>query len=246
MMSSARFAACAFVVLSSAQLFAAKPPKLTPAETKAAAILRDVDATMKKHKTMTADFVLIQNRKKFFRRTLALRKPNLSNVISRILTSPDFPEIKAVSDGKYSYFFPFPPTVNSKTYSRTVAPLHGGTLNLPSFALFPVRAFFDVNDAVQSEEMFAERNRSSKFKLVGERAWQNVSYSLLQKDKLMSTAKGDLHCTTWLYIGNDNIVHRQIVRFYNRSANLKRTVNDLHEMQLSNIKTANVPDTAFQ
>ena len=62
----------------------------------------------------------------------------------------------------------------------------------------------------------------------------------------MSTAKGDLHCTTWLYIGNDNIVHRQIVRFYNRSANLKRTVNDLHEMQLSNIKTANVPDTAFQ
>ena len=227
-----RFAVCAFIVILSTRLQAATPPKpslkLTLAETKAAAILRDVDATMKKHKTMTANFVVDRSCGARYLGSLLLMKPNYARVEYRYTSKKKQFTQTAGSDGKNFWIYPLAPEINPvREYSKRRLEFDEKVIYLPGGAHFFAYVFFGVDRALQLETIGQLKPR-----YVGVEQWNGASYRVLQHEENSRNRR----LTNRLFVGRDNVVQRQIITLIKVDENSRRETKCTSDMQFSNVK----------
>lgn len=243
MKTFSRLALCAVLVFSSTRMVAANTPKvapqLTPAEQKAQAILRDVDAQMKMHKTMTADFVVFGRGRARYKGSMKLMKPNFSRVEYRYLIDGKQQLQGAGSDGKNLWNYPLTDEHTEQYGKRPLEP-NEIIVMTPSVACFASHAFFGVQDALEIEDY-------EHLKYMGEQVWKDETFRVLQNDKVKNKGyKTQVRITHWLFVDKNNIVRRQVVHFYGRSFKEPKRTNILvDDLQLLNIQF-DVPMTPQQ
>lgn len=205
--------------------------KLTPAEAKAAAILRDVDAEMKKHKTMTADFLVFGSGKSRHQGSFKAMKPNYSLVRYRDLLSKK-PIIETNgSDGKH--FWTYPLVGDVKEYSKRKLEQDEKIIAIQGAATFPADAFFGIRYALYALEI--EDIKGLKY--IGEQQWNGALYRVLQHDKIGKRSSNKYRLTNLIFVDSDNVVKRHVVRFAApNKKNPQQTRTIFQELQLSNIK----------
>lgn len=102
----------ALAVLAIDLVRAAPAKAQTPAEVKAVAILRDVEAASKKHRTLTADFEVRELGNLKYKGRFRAMKPNYFFASYQDILFPKILKKSVVSDGEYRWEYPLLPEEN--------------------------------------------------------------------------------------------------------------------------------------
>ena len=170
------------------------------ADPRAQALLLKVEAATRNARTMTADMTVVDMSGKSVAATVHLMKPNFARIVYKNV-HPDAAHISVASDGKTLWRTPD----SSKSEYRVEAadPAGSGTVDGPDG--IPVQSFFGLEKALKSGDIDA-----AALKYVGKRVWDGQSFQVVRYD----FQEDNIRYTAWLYVGEDNLVHRDVGTFY--------------------------------
>ncbi len=170
------------------------------ADPRVEALLLKVAAATGSARTMTADLTGIDTDGKPVAATVRLMKPNYVRIVTKdahtgaALTS-------VASDGKT--LWRFPDSSKSEYRADPADPAGGGMIDGP--AATPVQSFFGLEQGLKSGDMDA-----ATLKYDGRRVWDGQGYQVLRHD----FNEDGIRYTAWLYVGQDDLIHRQVGTFY--------------------------------
>ncbi len=235
---------CLFAIAVQAK--AATVSKITSAETKAQAIIEQLRVASNKRRTMKADFSLIENGRTRYKGTLNLMKPNLFRATYNDIRNRAAPEHIEINDGNFTWLYPYPFDDSNKYLRSKLQVSNEVQVMLPTSVQFPILSFYDVCEALQNEQLVEDPQPASEFKFVGQQQWNNATYRVLQLDKVNTRDdKTKYHSTTWIYVGSDDIVRRQVVHLYvPNPKDSRRNLTLSFAMELFNVKLDASPGKA--
>ena len=237
-----RFAVCAFIVTSSTRLQAATPPKpspkLTPAETKAAAILREVENASKKYRTMTANFEGFVLGKLTTKGSLRAMKPNLVFLTYKYASGSHNRQQIIVNDGMYKW--DYPTSYDENSYSRFKLEPAGSNFVGLSRAGVALDIFFNLPLWMKTYSL------TQRFKLIGTQKVSGSVCRILQHQEIQPGWENKkFRVVITLFVNRDNVVQRVVNRSYDIIDGKQINVGFHENFVISNIKL-NVPMTAAQ
>ena len=201
------FAVCAFIVILSTRLQAATPPKLTPAENKANAILRDVERASKKYRTLTADFEGFVLGKLATKGSLRVMRPNFVFLTYKYVSGSDESQRIIVNDGIYKW--DYPTSYDENSYSRVKLEPAGSHFVRYSRADVALDIFFNLPQWMKTYSL------TQRFKLIGTQKVSGSVCRILQHQEIQPGWENKkFRVVLTLFVNRDNVVQRVINRSY--------------------------------
>lgn len=230
-------AVCA-AVYAIAPAHAATARKLTPAEAKAQAILRDVEQASKKYRTLTANFRGFVLGKLTTKGSLRAMKPNLIFVSYRNIGGLDKRKQIIVNDGMYKW--DYPSSYDENSYSRMKLDSADDNFVGLSKADVALDIFFDLPQWLRTYHL------TQRFKFIGTQKVSGSMCRILQHQEIQPGWENKkFRVVLTLFVNRDNVVQRVINRSYDIIDGKQINVGFHENFVMSDIKL-NVPMTAAQ
>jgi len=175
-------------------------PAPAHADTKAQTLLKKVKTATRNARTLTADLVKIGMDGKILQAKVLLRKPNYAAVIYDDTNGNPAPAAVA-SDGKTVWRYPDP----AKNEYRIEPADSAGKGIVQWLDGLPVQTLFGMEKALADGGI-----KPDNLTYVGTKMWEGQNFEVLQHD---FNEEGKRY-TAWLYIGQDNLIHRHVGTFY--------------------------------